>query len=159
MAGQTALSGLVIDIGQQPVASATIFVQETGQMLEVDQGGRFELPPSLEDKLTLTVFAEGYTTQVLEAETKREDVLEITISPLSIDIEAVEVNIEAGNYGLRRLRNVEGTAIYAAKKSEVIELDNLLGNLAANNAREVYKGVAGLNVWENDGGGLQLAIG
>ena len=159
LAGQTALSGLVIDIGQQPVASATIFVQETGQMLEVDQGGRFELPPSLEDKLTLTVFAEGYTTQVLEAETKREDVLEITISPLSIDIEAVEVNIEAGNYGLRRLRNVEGTAIYAAKKSEVIELDNLLGNLAANNAREVYKGVAGLNVWENDGGGLQLAIG
>ena len=60
---------------------------------------------------------------------------------------------------MTRLRNVEGTAIYAAKKSELIELDQVEGNLAANNAREVYKGVPGLNIWENDGAGLQLAIG
>ncbi|MCB0594515.1 MAG: TonB-dependent receptor [Lewinellaceae bacterium] len=159
LAGQTALSGRVIDLDQQPVETATIFIQETGQLLEADKAGRFELPALSEEKVTLTVFAEGYTTQVLKVNTRKKGVLEIAISPLSIDIETVEVQVAADNYGLRRLRNVEGTAIYAAKKSEVIELDNLLGNLAANNAREVYKGVAGLNVWENDGGGLQLAIG
>lgn len=158
--GQSAISGLIFDTEQQrPVEKATVFVQETGQLVEADKGGRFELPSPSTEKLTLTVFAEGYTTRVMEAEANETGVLEIGISPLSIDIDAVEVKVEAEAYGLRRLRNVEGTAIYAAKKSEVIELEHVQGNLAANNAREVYKGVAGLNIWENDGAGLQLAIG
>ncbi|WP_223284462.1 TonB-dependent receptor family protein [Hymenobacter qilianensis] len=54
---------------------------------------------------------------------------------------------------------MEGTAIFAAKKSEVIIPDNLVANLATNNARQVYARVAGLNIWENDQGGLQLSIG
>ncbi|MCB0582270.1 MAG: carboxypeptidase-like regulatory domain-containing protein, partial [Phaeodactylibacter sp.] len=157
---QSSVSGLVFDTERlKPVENASIFVQETGQMVEVDKGGRFELPPVPAGKLTLTVFAEGYTTQILETNAKNKGILEIAVTPLSIDIETVEVKTEAESFGLRRLRNVEGTAIYAAKKSEVIELENILGNLAANNAREVYKGIAGLNIWENDGAGLQLAIG
>lgn len=160
LAGQSSVSGLVFDMERlKPVENASIFVQETGQLVEVDKSGRFELSPVPEDKLTLTVFAEGYTTQVLEADAKKKGILEIAVRPLSIDIETVEVKVEAESYGLRRLRNVEGTAIYAAKKTEVIELENIQGNLAANNAREVYKGIAGLNIWENDGAGLQLAIG
>lgn len=138
---------------------AAVFVQETSQLVEAGRAGRFELLFSSADTLTLTVFAEGYTTRALKVEPKENSFLQITMNPLSIDIEAIEVKKEAEQYGLRRLRNVEGTAIYAGKKSEVIELDNLQGNLAANNAREVYKGIAGLNIWENDGAGLQLAIG
>lgn len=155
-----ALSGRVIDAElKQPIERAAIFVQETGQVLEVDKNGRFDLSGAPAGKLALTAFAEGYTTRVLEADTGKKGILEIELMPLAVDIETVEVTTEAGNYGLRRLRNVEGAAIYAAKKSEVIELENILGNLAANNAREVYKGIAGLNIWENDGAGLQLAIG
>ena len=46
-----------------------------------------------------------------------------------------------------------------AKKSEVIIPEQLVANLATNNARQVYSRVAGLNIWENDGAGLQLSIG
>lgn len=49
--------------------------------------------------------------------------------------------------------------IYAAKKSEVIQIKKLTANLAINNPRQVYKGIPGLNIWENDGAGLQLSIG
>ena len=58
-----------------------------------------------------------------------------------------------------RLRDVEASAIYAGRKTDLILPDKLLGNLATNNAREVYKSVAGLSVWESDAGGLQLSIG
>ena len=86
--GQGTLSGLVIAADQQkPLKTATVFVQETGQLVEVDKSGRFEFGhPSDGDKLTLTVFADGYTTQVLEADPKENIVLEIEVSPLSADI-------------------------------------------------------------------------
>lgn len=58
-----------------------------------------------------------------------------------------------------KLRQVEGTAIYAGKKTEVIRIANLNANLATNNARQVYGRIVGLNIWEYDGGGLQLGIG
>ncbi len=38
-------------------------------------------------------------------------------------------------------------------------MDNLVSNPATNNARQVYKSIAGLNIWESDGAGLQLSIG
>jgi Fe(3+) dicitrate transport protein len=58
-----------------------------------------------------------------------------------------------------KLRQVEGTAIYAGKKTEVVRLANINANLATNNARQVYGRIVGLNIWEYDGGGLQLGIG
>jgi len=61
--------------------------------------------------------------------------------------------------GFTRLKDIEGTAIYAGKKSEVIVLKDVIGNKATNNSRQIYAKVAGLNIWENDGAGIQLAIG
>lgn len=73
-----------------------------------------------------------------------------------------EVNIESNNYnsiGVGRLLPVEKSAIYAGRKTELINLKDVNANLATNNARQIFAKVAGLNVWEGDAGGLQLAIG
>ncbi len=73
----------------------------------------------------------------------------------SVIIETTKEN----NFGITRLKQVEGTAIYAGKKSEVILLNDASGNLATNNARQIYNKIAGLNIWESDGSGIQLGIG
>ena len=73
-----------------------------------------------------------------------------------------EINIESkkeNRFGITRLRQIEGTAIYAGKKSEVIILDDVAGNTSTNNSRQIYNKVAGLNIWESDGAGIQLGIG
>ncbi|RYZ96411.1 MAG: TonB-dependent receptor, partial [Sphingobacteriaceae bacterium] len=57
------------------------------------------------------------------------------------------------------LRQVEGTAIYAGKKTEIVNVGSLNANLATNNTRQLYSRVAGINIIEYDGGGLQLGIG
>jgi Fe(3+) dicitrate transport protein len=61
--------------------------------------------------------------------------------------------------GLTRLRAVEGVMIYEGKKSEVVALKDITANTATNNPRQVFARVAGLNIWESDGAGLQLGIG
>lgn len=63
------------------------------------------------------------------------------------------------DFGLGRMDAVENTGIYEGKKTEVIIPDQLVANLATNNARQIFSRVAGLNIWENDGAGLQLNIG
>lgn len=61
--------------------------------------------------------------------------------------------------GYTRMKAVESMGIYEGKKTEVILPDQLTVNLATNNSRQVFSSVAGLNMWENDGAGLQMNIG
>ncbi|WP_026464239.1 TonB-dependent receptor domain-containing protein [Adhaeribacter aquaticus] len=85
---------------------------------------------------------------------------ELTINLTSANAQLREVTITDVNKQVAgSLRQVEGMAIYAGKKTEVINMGNINANLATNNSRQVYSRIAGLNIWEYDGGGLQLGIG
>jgi Fe(3+) dicitrate transport protein len=75
------------------------------------------------------------------------------------DLDEVKVAEKKTDFGFSRMRGVENMGIYEGKKSEVITPDQLVANLSTNNARQIYARVAGLNIWENEGGGLQLSIG
>ncbi|HXH99414.1 MAG TPA: TonB-dependent receptor [Sphingobacteriaceae bacterium] len=77
----------------------------------------------------------------------------------SNELAEVIVKDKKTDFGFRHLQAVENLAIYEGKKSEVIIPDQLVANLATNNARQIYSRVAGLNIYENDGAGLQLSIG
>ena len=88
--------------------------------------------------------------------TKRIFKLELDALELS-QVELIERHARQTN--ITRLRSVEGTAIYASKKNEVILMEHSMGNKATNNSRQVYSKVPGLNIWESDGLGLQLEIG
>lgn len=59
----------------------------------------------------------------------------------------------------RYMNQVEGMKLTAGKKTELINVEKLTVNKSTNNARQVYAKVAGLNIFENDGSGLQLSIG
>lgn len=77
-----------------------------------------------------------------------------------INLQEVEVSSPKDNpFGVSRLNNVEGTTIFAGKKSEAVYLQDLNANLAANNSRQVFSKVAGINIFENDGSGATIGIG
>ncbi|MEC7159308.1 MAG: TonB-dependent receptor plug domain-containing protein, partial [Bacteroidota bacterium] len=57
------------------------------------------------------------------------------------------------------LRDIDGMGIYAARKTERIDLDEVIGNKAIGLQRQIYAKVAGLNVWESSGSGLNTEIG
>lgn len=78
---------------------------------------------------------------------------------MRVNVSEVTVKDQKERMSFMRLRNVEADAIYASKKSEVIILSEINANTASNNARQIFSKVAGLNIFENEGAGLQLGIG
>jgi Fe(3+) dicitrate transport protein len=78
----------------------------------------------------------------------------------SVGLDEVVITAEKDNtFGISGLHNVEGTTIYAGKKTEAIYLNDLNANLAANNSRQIFAKVAGINIFENDGAGSSIGIG
>lgn len=106
---------------------------------------------------TLTAFLSGFRHQriIPKFGTQKLKLFSFYQTLDQVEIKGKEKN----NFGFKRLRPVEGVFIYAGKKTEVIQAQNLPANLATNNARQVFAKVSGLNIWESDCAGLQLGIG
>ena len=152
---------IVLDEGVG-VPGAQIYSAATGRVVTTDLTGQATVtvsPRTGSDTVALTVFAVGYTTQELRTAVA-DFPLRVVLLPLNQDLSSVTVTAEARRReALTRLRAVEGTAIYAGRKTEVVTLDALTVNLATNQARQIYGEVSGLNIYENDDAGLQLNIG
>jgi Fe(3+) dicitrate transport protein len=59
---------------------------------------------------------------------------------------------------IHQLPQIVGTNIYAAKKSALIVLDNVHGNVVTNTMRQVMAKVPGIFTWESEGSGIQIGI-
>lgn len=57
-----------------------------------------------------------------------------------------------------QMPEIVGTNIYAGKKSALIILNNVQGNVSNNNMRQVLAKVPGIHIWESDGSGIQIGI-
>ncbi|MBX9732757.1 MAG: TonB-dependent receptor [Chitinophagaceae bacterium] len=58
----------------------------------------------------------------------------------------------------QQMPEIVGTNIYAGKKSALIVLDNVQGNIVNNNMRQVLAKVPGIHIWESDPSGIQIGI-
>ncbi|GAB3323599.1 TonB-dependent receptor [Hymenobacter humi] len=161
LAQQAGLQGRVreTDTGR-PVVGCEVYVRGSRQIVRTDSAGLFtiaRLPAGRQQLQFSSISHEPFKTEV-EAPVDGS-IVDFTLTRRERQLQEVVVAAPQSRFGPQRLREVEGTAIFAAKKSDVIVPDNLVANLATNNARQVYARVAGLNIWENDQGGLQLSIG
>lgn len=59
---------------------------------------------------------------------------------------------------IQQMPEIVGTSIYAGKKSSLIVLDNVKGNVVTNTMRQVVAKVPGIQIWESDGSGIQIGI-
>jgi len=53
---------------------------------------------------------------------------------------------------------IVGTSIYAGKKSALIVLDRVQGNVTTNTMRQVMAKIPGIHIWESDPSGIQIGI-
>jgi len=158
---QHTLTGTAID-GETQVAiiDAEIYNMTTGASTVTDKSGQFQFTNLKSGTYDIAIFSYEYstkpqqvlveknTTQVFELERLKEQLSLVTLIAKREEL-----------FALKRLKAVEGTAIYSGKKNEVVLLDKVQGNLAANNSRQIYAQIVGLNIYEGNDGGLQLGIG
>ena len=141
----------------KPIKGVEIYNKVGGELSQTDKNGFFKFNSSEKD-LTIILFARNFN--VFEQKIFSNEKNNIELRPLSRELMEVEVKSRKQKiFELKRLRDVEGTSIFAGKKNEVVLVKQSMANLASNNARQIYSQVTGLNIYQNDDAGLQLNIG
>ncbi|WP_308736876.1 TonB-dependent receptor domain-containing protein [Nonlabens tegetincola] len=157
---QTTVTGIItsVDTGK-PVAGVTIY-EKTGKTLATTNiKGEYNFTTE-QQVLEVVLYAFEYESVETTIDLNQKSTLNFTLSPLGSTLTEVEINArKAKIFELQRLKDVEGTSIYAGKKNEVVLVNQSTANLASNNARQIYAQVTGLNIYQNDDAGLQLNIG
>ncbi len=155
------LSGKVLDTQNRPIAEAIVTIENTEFLTTTSKNGQFVLKNIKSGSYSLLAFSTGKEVIKKSVEISA-DINDLIFELPELSKELDEVRVQADRertFGIRTLRAVEGMGIYEGKKSEVIILKDITANLATNNPRQVYARIAGLNIWESDGVGLQLGIG
>ncbi|MBF4985524.1 carboxypeptidase-like regulatory domain-containing protein, partial [Nonlabens mediterrranea] len=154
------VSGTVTDGATgNAIENVTIYDKDNGQLAITDMNGRYFFTTT-QNELTLIWFSYEYVVYEESITINKDIVKDVKLQQLGEELTAIELTVRKEKlFQLERLKDVEGTSIYAGKKTEVVLIENSTANLAANNARQIFNQVAGLNIYQNDDAGLQLNIG
>ena len=148
---QFTVSGTVTSVEDgSPIANAEVWNKTVSEMVLTNEDGVFRIENLQEGNYEFAVFSFEYAIVDKEIFINADTQVNFELAKLSNNLSEVMItNRREEIFALRKLRKVEGTAIYAGKKSEVVLLDKTVGNLAANNARQIYNQVVGLNIYDN----------
>lgn len=155
---QNKISGLIIDEKGKNLPGVEIFNKTLNTKSLSNNNGGFEIDYKKSGSFDFVFFKEGYSIVEQNSITTGS---KVTISLTKIN-QLTEVIIKKQNeklFAINKLKDIEGTAIYAGKKTEVIAVNKLTANKATNNARQIFAQVVGLTINESSDGGLQLSIG
>ena len=156
---QSRVSGFVYDeISGSPIGNVAIFDNYNDKTFYSDLNGYFDFNVN-KNSVEIIFYSEGYTVLNKNIESSSTSL----IINLSSKVEELnEVIVRANRkkiFQIKRMKDFEGTSVYAGKKNEVILLELSMANLASNNSRQIYNQIPGLNIYQNDDAGLQLNIG
>lgn len=162
LANAQGISGRITDLDGSGIEQAELRVLGTETKAVTDDLGYFDLSPLPRNwkSLQITLFAYGYQSDTITINPYTlEKNASWTMVPIAGSLSEAQIRARK-KVGLKyKIFDVHNMGIYASKKTEIIDIDQKAANLATNNARQIYSKVPGLNIWENDGAGLQLSIG
>ena len=157
---QQQFSGSIKDASTGKVLQGVEIYEKSYGLLGVsNEAGNFDIKTKKASG-TLIFFSYEYNLKEFDFDTSSGSTINVDLTRLSEELKEVEIIARKSKvFELSRLKDVEETTIYAGKKTEVIQVESSMANLATNNARQLYSQVAGLNIYQNDDAGLQLNIG
>ncbi|MCT4628618.1 TonB-dependent receptor plug domain-containing protein, partial [Winogradskyella sp.] len=157
---QYKVSGIIKSVENNVALEDVVVYDKSSGLLATSNAQGFYEFETDKSQIVLAFFSYEYKVNEIALTLTENKVLNVLLEGLSEQLSEVEIiSRKRKVFELKRLRDVEGTAIYAGKKTEVVLVGESMANLASNNARQIYSQVAGLNVYQNDDAGLQLNIG
>lgn len=157
---QYKITGIVKGRDSLAVKNAGVYLNDDKSETLTNNKGIFTFRNMPNGTYTIVVKAGAELNSTTVQVNNKDISLNLVLYPQTVNqLNEVVIEDRSTSLGFSHLRAVENLGIYEGKKSEVIFPDQLVANLATNNARQVYSRIAGLNIWENDGAGLQLSIG
>lgn len=156
---QYKITGSVVSLDDIAINKVEIY-DETGSLLaQTGILGKFSFTTEKKE-ISLIFYVEEYRLKKVFLKLKDFVDLKIVLEDFSENLSEIQIRARKTKvFELKRLKDVEGTSIFAGKKTEVILVNQSAANLASNNARQIFNQIAGLNIFQNDDAGLQLNIG
>ncbi|MEO7044996.1 MAG: TonB-dependent receptor, partial [Ferruginibacter sp.] len=108
-------------------------------------------------KIAILFFTQFFFADQCSAQVPKKDNVNDTIHVKTLD--SIIVNAWNKRSGGSYMPDVEGTKIYAGKKTNDLVLNDRVTGLPASMGRIALAKIPGLNIWEMDGAGTQLNIG
>lgn len=154
------LQGYILDRNKQPAEGITVSLKGTVRQVSTDPNGSYQFKNLPQGRYVLIVTGVGLQTQEQSTEVTSGQTtsLNITISESIQELQEVKVVASTGLREREVLPEVGQNAIYAGKKTEVVNLGALDANLITNNSRQVFSKTPGVMVWESEGSGMQVGI-
>jgi Fe(3+) dicitrate transport protein len=154
---QFSINGQIKNRQKMSISEAFILLSPSAKMATTNAKGSYKFENLKSTTYTLTIDAVGFQPQTVQVEIKNENVVfSVELDSLTVTFDK-EVVVNGEDYHLNPA--ISGVTLLSAKTINVIDLEKVLANQANNNARELFKTVPGLNIWENDNSGIQLNIG
>jgi Fe(3+) dicitrate transport protein len=159
-AQKSAFVGKVTDDKNQAIIGATLSLRGTVRIAQTNNKGEYQIKGLDEGKYVIEAIYLGKKSQSLTVDLTDTKTLTINfnLEEDKVLLNEVVFNSRRGIKGNEHLDEVKDYQINAAKKNEVIKLDNIDANLAMNNSRQIFGRIPGISVWENDGSGIQLGV-
>ena len=136
---QVVFRGKVLDKESiTPLSGVEIYCSNTNNLVSTGKDGTFEISYEEKAAYQIILFKESYETNYQTINLNDSTIKDIYLSRLSVDLPAVEIAAQKKEwFALKQLQDVEGTQINAGKKSEVVVMDLIEGNLANNVSRQI----------------------
>ncbi|MEP6647504.1 MAG: TonB-dependent receptor [Saprospiraceae bacterium] len=155
------LKGFVTSKTGEKLDAAGVYLKDTDFKAFTSSNGEFVIKGIMPGSYHLICSYIGYS--LFETE------ITVNVSaPTQIDIvmepdphllnEAIIIGHKEVNT-VKRMPEIEGTMIYAAKRNDVIQMDRQNSNTAQVMQRQIFSKVPGINLWEFDGSGNQISAG
>jgi len=144
-----------------PIIGAKIFFFDDQFSIRSNKSGiAIRSITTVKETITVRVSAEGFSSEIVSVLVNNPSTI-IYLKRKDIILDDVFVQYEASNNGVlaSSLENVQISAIFEGKKTELINMNQIMSNKSNAQARQIFSRVPGLNIWENDQSGLQLSIG
>lgn len=155
---QYKISGITAADNGRILASVEVYNRTSGTKYLSNAKGEFSIELDKSGNYELVFYKENYAFLEKTLSTSEEGI--VIILDKITNLSEVFINTQKEKiFALNKLKDIDETAIYAGKKTEVISLNKLTANKATNNARQIFAQVVGLTINESSDGGLQLSIG
>ncbi|MDW5290338.1 TonB-dependent receptor family protein [Formosa sp. PL04] len=154
---QTPFTGIVQMENGTPISHVEVIDVATGRKVFTNTNGQFEITLS-QPTFSIVFYKDAFLLKEKHF-TKDSNNVTIILEDVIVLNEVVIQKNKERVFAISHLKDIEGTAIYAGKKTEIIEVDKLVVNKSVNTTRQVYAQVVGITFNENADGGLQLNIG
>lgn len=155
------IAGEIRSSSGNPLEAVSIVLEEKTELgTSSNAQGAFELTHIPEGKYSLRFSSVGYKTLKKEVIVQAGQTTRISVALTEQDEVLSEVEVRGLHdiTEIQYLPQIQGTAVFAGKKNEVIVLSKTDANTALNNTRQIFAKVPGISIWENDGSGIQVGV-